>query len=242
MTIEKKFVRNYLSKLKFNSGKLAAFFIITLCLVASMFYWDTSYIFSKLMSASQSSVFIKGQYWRLFTTSFIHADMEHLLANSLMLFILTYFVTSFFGLFISLGLSFVMGMLTNFIVISQYHVDTTLVGASGVIYYLWGFWLIQYVFINRQMSLFSRLVRVIGVFLILLVPTTYSPQTSYLAHYAGFVIGIITGSIYFLVNKEKIRSYEFWEYRYILDIEEEDKKITEALESLDSYSSDSSRL
>ena len=87
MNIEKKFVRNYLSKQKFNSGKISAFFILTLCLVLSMFYWDSSFFISNYLSASRDQVFNLGEYWRLFTTSFVHGDIEHLMSNSLMLFI-----------------------------------------------------------------------------------------------------------------------------------------------------------
>lgn len=239
MEVEKRFIRNYLSKTKYQTGKLSAFFILTLCLIASLFYWDQSFAFSHLLSASKTNVFEQNEFWRLFTTSFIHGDIEHLLANSLMLFILTYFVTAFFGAGISILLSFIMGIGINYIVISQYAQDTTLVGASGVIFYLWGFWLIQYVFINTHMSLFSRLVRVGGIFLILLVPTSYDPATSYLAHYIGFAIGLVIGSIYFAIKRNYIRSFEFWEYRYIPNLEEQDREVDELLAN---YSADSSRL
>jgi rhomboid protease GluP len=215
MELEKKFKRNYLTKRKFSYGKLAAFSIIGICLVFSNIYWDQSNVLSGHLSASQSLVLEKGEYWRLFTTSFIHGDLKHLLSNSLMLFILTYFVTSFFGVLASIGLSFSMGMLINLITISQYGQDTTLVGASGVVYFLWGFWLILYVCIEKQMSLIRRLVRVMGIFFILLIPTTYSPTTSYMAHYVGLVLGIGCGLVYYLINHPKIKSFEVWDFKII---------------------------
>ncbi len=229
MNVEKKFVRNYLSKQKYQSGKLAAFFILTLCLVASLFYWDTSNSISGLLSANKELTFNSGEYWRLFTTSFIHGDIEHLMSNSLMLFILTYFVTAFYGSYISLGIGFLMGIVINSIVILQYGENTTLVGASGVIYYLWGFWLVLYVCITKHMSVISRLIRVFGIFLILLVPTTYSPSTSYLAHYVGFLLGTFVGMIYYLFKRKHIASFEFWEYRVVPDFEEEDRLLEESL-------------
>jgi rhomboid protease GluP len=215
MEVEKKFKRNYLTKRKFSYGKLAAFSIIGICLVLSNFYWDKSHVLSSYLSASQSLVFEKGEYWRLFTTSFVHGDLEHFLSNSLMLFILTYFVTSFYGVLTSIGVSFSMGMLINFITISQYNQDTTLVGASGIVYFLWGFWLILYVCIEKQMSLIRRLVRVMGIFFILLIPTTYSPNTSYMAHYVGLIIGMVNGLIYYGLNYSKILSFEVWDFKLI---------------------------
>lgn len=229
MNVEKKFVRNYLSKQKYQTGKLAAFFILTLCLVASMFYWDTSYSVSSYLSADKGHVFNSHEYWRLFTTSFIHGDIEHLMSNSLMLFILTYFVTAFYGASLSLGIGFLMGIVINSIVILQYGENTTLVGASGVIYYLWGFWLVLYVCITKHLSIISRLIRVFGIFLILLVPTTYSPSTSYLAHYIGFILGAVIGAIYYFVRRKYIASFEFWEYRVVPDFEEQDRLLEESI-------------
>lgn len=225
MDVEKKFIRNYLSKQKYNSGKISAFFILTLCFVLSLFYWDTTSILSPILSANKKLVFETGEYWRLFTTSFIHGDIEHLMSNSLMLFILTYFVSAFYGSFISIGLGFIMGIVTNAVVIYQYGENTTLVGASGVIYYLWGFWLVLYVCITKHMSIFKRLIRVFGIFLILLVPTTYSPSTSYLAHYIGFAVGVVVGIIYYFFKRNKISSFEFWEYRVVPDFEKQDELI-----------------
>ena len=227
MEVEKRFIRNYLSKQKYTSGKITSWFILTACIVLSLFYWDNSSSLSTILSASHNQVFIDGQYWRLFTTSFVHGDIEHLMSNSLMLFILTYFVTAFYGSFISIGLGFIMGIVINFFVISQYSTDTTLVGASGVIYYLWGFWLVLYVCISKHMHILSRLLRIGGIFFILLVPTTYSPSTSYMAHYIGFGIGFITGLIYYFFYHKKIAEFEFWEYRVIEELEEINEDIQE---------------
>ena len=198
-----------------------------------MFYWDTSYSISNYLSASPNLVFEKGQYWRLLTTTFIHGDIHHLMSNSLMLFILTYFVTAFFGLKISIILSYAMGILINAIVISQYSSETTLVGASGIVYFLWGFWMAMFIGISKQLTIFQRLIRVGGIFLILLVPTTYSPTTSYLAHYIGYIIGIISGFICYIIKRKEFANYEFWEYRVVPNLEDNEFK---------DYSSTSSRL
>lgn len=219
--IEKKFIRNYLSKQRFSSGKLAAWFVLTTCLVLSMFYWDPSSQISSYLSANPQSVFDKKEYWRLLTTIFIHGDIHHLMSNSLMLFILTYFVTAFYGAKISLILSYLMGMLINLIVLDQYQQNTTLVGASGIVYYLWGFWMSLYIGISKHLSFIKRLVRVGGIFLILLIPTSYSPNTSYVAHYLGYALGMVTGIIYFFINKTHLLKFELWEYRVIEDVKNE---------------------
>lgn len=219
--IEKKFIRNYLTVQKFSSGKVAAWFVLTLCLVLSMFYWDSSSPISSYLSANPQLVFDNKEYWRLLTTTFIHGDIHHLMSNSLMLFILTYFVTAFYGSKVSIMLSYFMGMIINLIVLDQYQQNTTLVGASGIVYYLWGFWMSLYIGISKHLSFIKRLVRVGGIFLILLVPTSYSPNTSYMAHYLGYALGMITGTIYYFINKKDLLKFELWEYRVIEDVDDE---------------------
>lgn len=219
--IEKKFIRNYLTVQKFSSGKVAAWFVLTLCLVLSMFYWDSSSPISSYLSANPQLVFDNKEYWRLLTTTFIHGDIHHLMSNSLMLFILTYFVTAFYGSKVSIMLSYFMGMIINLIVLDQYQQNTTLVGASGIVYYLWGFWMSLYIGISKHLSFIKRLVRVGGIFLILLVPTSYSPNTSYMAHYLGYALGMIIGTIYYFINKKDLLKFELWEYRVIEDVDDE---------------------
>lgn len=215
--VKKQFIQNYLSKKQYSSGGLATFIILSLCLILSLFYWDTSQAISSLLPVNQFLINEKHQYWRLFTSTFIHGDLDHLLSNSLMLGFLTFYVTSFYGTFLSLFISFFMGSIINLIVIQFYPAELFLVGASGVVYYLWGFWLMLYLFIQRQLSIQARLIRVIGVFLILLIPTNYVPNTSYSAHYIGFLLGLIVGLIYYLIFKNKILRSERFEYIMIED-------------------------
>jgi rhomboid protease GluP len=142
MRIETKFVKNYLSKSKFSYGVESVIIVLGLCLVASLLYWNPLLGVSKSIAASYSSVLDGGEYWRLFTTSFVHGGIEHLLSNSLMLCFLTYFVSTYYGSFIGVILSFIVAMITNLIVLNFYGGSTSLVGASGVVYYHWGFWMI----------------------------------------------------------------------------------------------------
>lgn len=222
MVYEKKFIQNYLTKPKSEYGQLAALFFILLCLIFSYLYWNDPQSIGSYLAANKSSVFVDGQYWRLFTTSLVHGDMKHLGANSLMLFILIYFVTSFYGVMNSLLISFGMGALINAITISFYTSQTTLVGASGILYYLWGFWLVLYLGIETHRSFFARMLRVMGVFFILLVPTSFDPQTSYTAHYVGLALGALWGMIFYLFKRNRFKSFEIWQEIIPVDQQEEE--------------------
>jgi len=205
---EMKFIRNYLSLPRYKNAALYAFGMVALCAVLSNIYWGNLLNAMNLLSANHNNVFIGKEYWRLFSTTFLHGDLKHLLSNSYMLFVMGYFTSAFFGKWIFISLSVVLGALINYCVLLSLPGATSLVGISGVVYFLWGFWFINYLFIQRQMSFPIRLLKILGVAIILLFPTTFSIETSYLAHLYGFLIGIPTGAIYFLFNRKRIFSYE----------------------------------
>lgn len=231
MYVERKFLRNYLTKRHNDYGLLAALIFIALCLIISNFYWFNLFDLANYLSASHKNIFDLHEFWRLFTTTFVHGNMKHLLANSMMLFILIYMVTSFFGVFAALVMSILMGGVINAVTLHFYPPEVSLVGASGVLYYLWGFWLVLYLGIETQKSFIARLVRVIGVFFILLVPTSLDPSVSYLAHYSGFSIGVIIGAIFFLLKKKQFLKSEVWEERIVYE-DEDDYSLQNAEEEI----------
>lgn len=216
MRIETKFVQNYLSKSKFSYGIESVILVLGLCLTASLLYWNPHLEISKSLAASYTTV-LEGDYWRLFSTSFVHGGIDHLLSNSLMLSFLTYFVCSYYGSIVGVVFSFIVAMLTNLIVLKIYGGSTSLVGASGVVYYLWGFWMILYMFLQTQYSIIGRSLRMGAVFLVLLVPTEYQPSTSYLAHGIGFLLGVFAGLVYYVLNRKVFKEAEVWEIKELSD-------------------------
>ena len=219
MEVERKFIGNYLSKKHFTGGVITALLCLSLCLLLSLFYWDKDGVLSIYLAANAKTIFLEHEYWRLISTVLIHGDMKHLLSNSFMLCFLIYFVTSFYGKIISLTLVFVGGPLVSGLCLMFYQEEIFLVGASGIVYLLWGFWLSLYLLIQIHFSLTQRLVRVFGIFFILLVPSSYDPATSYMAHYLGFLVGLFFGVIYYLVKGVVFKKYEQWKYSVVFDEE-----------------------
>ena len=217
MEFEVRLTETYLNKVKYEGGIIMASAILTVCFVISLFYWEQNPAFTQL-SANSGDIFQKHQYWKLISTLFVHADIEHLLSNSFMLFFLSYFVHSFFGVITILVLSIIGGSLTNFLVLLKLPYESSLVGISGVIYILWGFWLMLYLCLNKKITVTRRLINIIGIFFILLIPTSYNPQTSYMAHYLGLLIGLLSGFIYYHLHRDKFRLYEKYEVRPIPDL------------------------
>jgi rhomboid protease GluP len=147
------------------------------------------------LAASPRKVFEAKEYWRLFTSSIIHADLSHFLSNSFMLSIMGYFVSYHYGPLVFPLLAFLSGILINLIVIWGYPPEVSLVGASGVVYWLWGFWLVLYFGIQRHETI---------------IPSEFSPQVSYYAHAVGFVLGVLIGMTYFLFNRKRFFASEVW--------------------------------
>ena len=221
MRIEKKLISTYISKEKFPHAQLVALGLVAFCWIASSFYWNATGALADQLRAEYESVFQQKEYWRLLTTTFIHADLKHLLSNSMMLGILSYFVYGFFGVGVLFLLLLVGSPVVNALTLMEYGPGHSLVGISGVVYMLWGHWLFMYLVIDRKWSFPRRLINVTGIFLILLVPTQYVPNTSYLAHYAGFGVGAVASVLSYPFFAKEIDQHLEWDIRFIPDQSEE---------------------
>ncbi|MCR9205784.1 MAG: rhomboid family intramembrane serine protease [Halobacteriovoraceae bacterium] len=218
MEIIKELKSTYLSKSHYKGAKLGALLFLTVCALFSSFYWNHE--LGDILLAKGTLIFGKGDYYRLLTSLFIHGDLKHLLSNSLMLLVLSYFVIEYYSLKTFALYSLSAGVLTNVITILFMKPEIGLLGASGVVYFLWSLWLTLYVLIQRTVPLSRRIMKVTAVTLFLLVPSSFDPQVSYMAHGVGFAVGIIFGMTHFFFFRKKIRSFE--KYKYTVEYDDED--------------------
>lgn len=198
-----KLVKTFLSKrptsLSFMIG------VISLAFMTLLFGTNP-----KSFSANGFLVFEKGEYWRAFTTTLLHADLNHLAHNAFFLLGLSTLLHSYFGLWVFPVLSLIVGGMINLMALKIYPPAVHLVGVSGVIYFMASFWLTSYILIERRQKIQSRLIHATGVTLIFLFPQVFRPEVSYLAHGLGFALGIPFAILYFGINFRKIRSSEEW--------------------------------
>ena len=197
----------WLTRRPHSRAGIVAAWTVFFMLVGSVFYWRDFFHASVWMPASYESVFTKGEYWRLWTTLFAHADMGHLLSNSFLLFIMGYFLSGYYGVIVFPLAAIFCGGITNAIVLQSYRPEVNLIGVSGVVYWMGAAWLLLYLFIDKQRNYTQRTLRSVGVALGVFMPSTaFDPQVSYRAHFVGFVVGLIFAAIYYRMKRDQFNA------------------------------------
>ncbi len=176
-------------------------------LMVSLLCWRDPQLF-RLLAAVPHQVLAEHEYWRLITAIGVHADLRHFASNAVFYIFFSYLLYGYLGFWIYPVSILVLGSLTHYLALLTYADNIHLVGASGVVYLMAGFWLTINVLVQRTRSLSKRLMQAIGIGLIVLVPTNLSPEVSYRTHLIGCAIGVMAAIGYFQARKERIRSLE----------------------------------
>lgn len=201
--MDSKLVKTFLSKRLSSVSFMIG--VISLALMALFFGVNP-----ESFSANGFLVYEEGEYWRAFTTTLLHADLNHLVHNAFFLLGLATLLHNYFGFWVFPVLSLIAGGIINLIALKMYPPAVHLVGVSGVIYFMASFWLTSYMLIERRHKILSRFIYATGITLIFLFPQVFQPEVSYLAHGLGFIAGIPFAILYFAFNFRKIRSAEEW--------------------------------
>ncbi len=192
---------------------LLFWFLLALGACADWLNWKGA---ANWMPANQNLVFSQGQYWRLITGQFVHADLGHLLANSFMFLVLGYFLYGYFGPLLFPGLALALSILSKALILLTYPPDNYLVGASGLVYVMGGLWLSLYLFIARDVRFTLRMVRAFGVMLGLFFPSDFIANISYRSHFLGLGFGVVGGCLYFIARRTYFRSFEVYHTEIIV--------------------------
>ncbi len=175
----------------------------------------------RLLAASGTAVFAKHEYWRIFTTLFAHADLGHLLSNLLLFVPFSYFLAGYtprwfypFAAFASMGLA-------NLLVLRTMEPAATLVGASGVVYWMGGAWITLYLRIEKRERLRTRWGKAVIVTAATFLPETVQPQVSYFSHYLGFALGVASALLLYALKKKEYQAAERREFLLLPDVIEE---------------------
>ncbi len=191
---------------------LIALLSILIMLFVSVLAWhDGNHLYASLAGNPEKAI-VQGEYWRFVTALAVHADFKHFLSNAVLFGLFSYLLYGYFGFWIYPVAAVAMGSLTNYLALLTYAPQVRLVGASGMVYWMAGFWLTMYMLIERRYSVKRRLLHGVGVGLILLMPSALKATVSYRTHAIGLALGIGLAAVYFMANRRAIRAAEELEY------------------------------
>lgn len=194
-----------------NSLLVAIAATLALFLVAALCWRDGSNWYA-LLATSSKGVFERGEFWQLLTGELVHANFSHLLSNALLFTFFGYLLYAYFGFLVFPVMCFLLGGLVNYLSLLTYQPsDVRLVGASGMVYLMVGFWLTMYMLIERRLSVRRRIIHAVGVGLIVLMPTVLHREVSYRTHAIGVAVGLLSALVYFRLARRRIRSAEISE-------------------------------
>ncbi len=138
----------------------------------------------------------------------VHADFGHFLSNGVVFGVLAFLLYGYYGPAVHPLGTAVLGTIVTGVSLRTYLAQTWLLGASGLVYLMAGFWLTLYLLVERRISPGKRVVRATGFGLIVLVPTAIEPMVSYRTHMIGFIFGVLFAMAFFARRKESLRAAE----------------------------------
>ena len=183
-------------------------FSVSAILGISLLAWRNGASLLPILAATSEAVLEKREYWRLLTAIAVHADVLHALSNAIYLGFFTYLLFGYFGVWVFPALSLAMAALTNYFSLRTYTREVALVGASGLVYWMAGFWLSMYLLVERSVSPGKRLLRAVCLALLVLLPTTFQANVSYRTHAIGLGLGVVAALVYFRGHRRSIRTAE----------------------------------
>jgi rhomboid protease GluP len=181
--------------------------VVVIVVGTSLLAWRNGGALLPELSASRAAL-EQHEYWRLVTAVAVHSDLEHLLSNIIFLALFSYLLYGYFGFWVFPALGLALAALTNYFSLLTYPPGVSLVGASGLVYWMAGFWLSMYLAVERSLSSGKRVMRAVGIALVILLPTTFDEQVGYRAHAIGFGLGVIAAFVHFRWKRQAIRAAE----------------------------------
>lgn len=154
------------------------------------------------MAGNLTQVTDEGEYYRLFSSMLIHKDVLHLLNNLVFLIPFGGLLTAYYGYSVFPFLALISTAITHYVALLTYSAQTYLIGASGLVYVLFGLWISLMFHVEAHLPWTRRMLRITGFSLIMVIPATVTPSVSYRTHFIGLLSGLACGAIYGLIARK----------------------------------------
>ncbi|MCQ2523169.1 MAG: rhomboid family intramembrane serine protease [Lachnospiraceae bacterium] len=143
------------------------------------------------------------QWYRLVSSTFLHADMEHLVSNMLVLYCVGQMVEEVSSTGFSIAVYFgcgIAGNLASAFYEFYFHKYSLSIGASGAVFgYLGCF--VAFLLFNRANSRQYSIPRVIGSVALSLYAGFSNTRVNNEAHIGGLAFGLIMGMVYCMIKE-----------------------------------------
>ncbi|MCG1009009.1 rhomboid family intramembrane serine protease [Salinicoccus sp. ID82-1] len=165
--------------------------IVFLFNLAAIHFAD-SYRYTQMLALNHYNV-IEGDLYRLLSSSFLHATVDHFLFNIFALYILGKFTESIFGSW-RLLIAYVATGITSSLFSIMFITEGISLGASGAIYGLLAI-LVVHLLVHGRISA-KLLFQIAVVFIVVSVLTQFISNVNHYAHIGGLVFGALLGVMY----------------------------------------------
>jgi rhomboid protease GluP len=173
--------------IRFDWGSLAWAFLL------GVFYWlDAQHNLSSAGVVDSSAV-ARGQWWRLFTATWLHADLGHLSANAVLGTGLLGLVMGRYGTGIGLAAACLCGAAGNVASCWLFGRPHLSLGASGTVMGALGLLTVQGVVLWKRSR--KAVMRGLMAGLMLFILLGLAPKSDIIAHAGGFVGGVLLGAL-----------------------------------------------
>jgi rhomboid protease GluP len=138
-----------------------------------------------------------GEWWRLFTATWLHADLAHIAMNAVFGFLFLGLVMGRYGPGVGLLAAYLAGVGGNLIAWWVYDETHRGLGASGVVMGALGLLAIQSVTLLKQRNANTFRLFASGIFagVLLFMFLGMNPEADVIAHCGGFISGLLLGSL-----------------------------------------------
>lgn len=148
-----------------------------------------------------------GEWWRLFTAVFLHGDLAHLAANITFGVIVLGLAMGRFGAGLALLGTFLAGVFGNVCGLKLYSHPYTGLGSSGMMMGALGMLAVHSIYLWKSNPKSARyILSGVGAGMLMFVMFGVSPNSDVLAHFGGFVGGLVAGAILALAPQKIVRS------------------------------------
>src|ERR1035441_7754541 len=184
----------------FKPGILFDWGVLAWALLACLFFWLSTRANLQTAGVMDGTAVSHGQWWRLFTAIWLHADLAHLAANATIGLVLLGLAMGRYGTGAEIGRAHLAGAGGNLVaglISLQTHRS---LGASGMVMGCLGLLAVQSFSLWRQTPHAPKFI-LSGICggLMLFVLLALTPGTDVMAHLGGFVSGLILGALMNLV-------------------------------------------